>query len=616
MSPRRIPDGFQTDPTGDGFISDDATDGFHASADLGTWYQQATVARTAVALVIITADYCSRTFGTAPCTATGEKCFNTFPTCKDATNYGKTTKAYRFVSPVSPIPLDLVRPYVKSVKLLPTEIKTNLTVSGRVTVEMVDEPDTDVGVDPYVTTRSVFPDIPGTFWKKWLTRNRNYKGRAIDIYEGYVGQAEGDYVHRGTYKLENISRAGMQVKIEAVDLLKDLPKTDVPPKLDLKLSVDITDAQNTMTIFGTGTAYGADAALLDSPSGTLIIDEEVVTYTSIDTATGIIGGVTRGEHGTTAAAHDAKAKVGKVKVYADQNPFDLMKSMLLADAAMAAGDVDDTAFDYWRDYPGDEPNVSATITEPTKLSTLFWELVDLVDCKVWVGEDLKIIISRMLPNDLLRTFSTISDETGIVAGSAKVDQNEKSRLTRALIYWDKSATGDVDDPTAYGKLDVVVDATAEGVNDYNEIVEKKVMSRWVHSAGHVEEDMARFARNLVMRQVWRNRDASPIVTADVDLKDEGIKTGGWVQLSTDEIVDKFGQPLSGQEFQVVKREKKENVVTLSLLKGATGKCLTIAPDDLDGIDWGDATVAQQAYGAICGDGGVMAGSEQEGYRIW
>jgi hypothetical protein len=616
MSPRRIGDGFLGDPAQDGFLGDPAQDGFLSSTDPGSWYQQATAPRTPVALVIITADYCSRTFGVSPCTATGEKCFNTFPTCKNAANYGKTTKAYRFASPVSPIPLDLVRPYVTGVKLLPTEIKTNLAVSGRVTVEMADEPDADVGIDPYVTTRAAFPDIPGTFWKKWLTRNRNYKGRAIDIYEGYVGVAEGSYVHRGTYKLENIARSGMQVKIEAVDLLKDLSKIDVPPKLDLKLSVDITDTQTSMTIFGTGTAYGADAALLDSPSGTLIVDEEVVTYTSIDTATGVIGGVTRGEHGTTAAEHTAKAKVGMVKVYADQNPFDLMKSMLLTDAAIASESVGDDAFDYWRDYPGDEPNVSSPITEPTKLSVLFWELVDLVDCKAWVGENLKITIARTLPSDILRTFSTISDETGIISGSATVDQNEKSRLTRAVIYWDKSAMGKVDDPMAYGRLDIAIDATAESPNDYNEIIEKKVMSRWIHSAGHVEEDMARFAKNLVMRQVWRNRDASPIVTVDVDFKDEAIKTGGWVQLSTDEIVDRFGESFSGREFQVVKREKKENVVTLSLLKGASGRCLMVAPDSLDGVDWTAATDAQKAYGAICNDSGKMAGGDEEGYRIW
>jgi hypothetical protein len=81
-------------------------------------------------------------------------------------------------------------------------------------------------------------------------------------------------------------------------------------------------------------------------------------------------------------------------------------------------------------------------------------------------------------------------------------------------------------------------------------------------------------------------------------------------------VDQFGRPFVNQEFQVVKREKKENVITLSLIKGSSGRCLVIAPDTLLGVDWENATPEQQAYGAICDNSGLMAGSEQEGYRIW
>jgi hypothetical protein len=573
-------------------------------------------ARTPVAFVIITADYCSRTFGVAPCTATGVRCYNTFPTCKDAPNYGKISRSYRYVSPVAPLPLALVRPYVKSVKLLPTEIKTNLTVSGRVTVEMADEPDTDVGVDPYVTTRTAFPAIPGTYWKKWLTRNRNYKGRTIDIYEGFVGDAEGDYVKRWTGRLDNITRSGLTVKIEAVDLLKDIAKIDVPPKLNVKLSSALDSVSSVAYIFGTSSIDGEDADLLDDPSGTLLIGDEIVTYTGISAATGEITGLTRGTNGTTAAEHAAKAKVQKCKVYASQNPFDLLKSMLLTDAEIAAGNVDDTAFDYWRDYPGDDPNISAIITEPTKLNTLFFEIVDLLDCKVWVGEDLKITIARDLPSDPLRAPATLTDAQGIIHGSGKVDQNEKSRITRALFYWDKTPTGKVDEAVSYRRVDLAIDADAESANDYNEVVEKKILCRWLHSEGFVEEVIQQFAKNFACRVLWTHRDAQQIVTVDVDLKDDTIKTGGWVQLSTDEMVDIFGAAFDAEQFQVVKRENKETKIALSLLRGAQGRCLMVAPDSLTGIDWEDATPAQQTYGAISDNDGTIPTGGDAGYRIW
>jgi hypothetical protein len=105
--------------------------------------------RTPIWLVVLSMGYCSRTFGVAPCLATGEECFNTYPTCKYKSAFSQLGKNYKFTSADAPAPFDGVRPYVTRVSLLPTEIKTTLTVSGRVTVEMADEPDGDVGIDPY-----------------------------------------------------------------------------------------------------------------------------------------------------------------------------------------------------------------------------------------------------------------------------------------------------------------------------------------------------------------------------------------------------------------------------------------------------------------------------------
>lgn len=578
--------------------------------------QQAQAARTPVSLVIITADYCSLTFGSAPCTATGEKCYNTFPTCKDTTNYAKSTRTYRFVSPVAPVPLELVRPYVSSVKLMPTEIKTTLTVAGRVTVEMADEPDVDVVVDPYVTTRAAFPSISGTYWRKWLVRNRNYKGRTMDVYEGYVGDAEGAYVKRWTGSLENITIQGAKVKVEAVDRLKDISKIDVPPKLQVKLSANANNSQAVLYVYGTNSSQGADAASLDSPSGTLMIDDEVVTYTAIDTATGEITGVTRGCYGTTAADHSSNTKVQKCKVYAKQNPFDLLLSMLEDDAGIDTGDIDTTAFAYWKGYPGDDPDVSAIITEPTKLSELFFDLCDLLDVKSWVAEDLKITIARDLPSDPSRTFASLTDAYGIINASSKVDQNEKSRVTRVLIYWDKSPQGKKDEAASYGRLDVAIDTDAESVNDYNEVVEKKLFCRWLSTQDQVEETVTQYAKNYAMRQLWTHRNASQIVSVEVDLKDETMHTGDWVQLSTDEIVDIYGEPISAEGFQVVKREKKTDRIALSLLRGTQGRCLMVAPDALLGNDWDDESSANQAYGAISDADGTVPATGADGYRIW
>ncbi|TSA00679.1 MAG: hypothetical protein D4R80_00670 [Deltaproteobacteria bacterium] len=103
-----------------------------------------------IRLVYLHLDYCGNVFGTAPCLATGTPCFNTWKTCKYLSAFDNIGKTYKYSEVDAALPFKGVRPYVKSVKLLPTEIKTNLTVNARVSVTMVDEMDQDVDTDPYL----------------------------------------------------------------------------------------------------------------------------------------------------------------------------------------------------------------------------------------------------------------------------------------------------------------------------------------------------------------------------------------------------------------------------------------------------------------------------------
>ncbi len=95
-------------------------------------------------------DYCGNWFGTAPCLATGTPCFNTWKTCKYLSAFDNVGKTYKYSEVDAGLPFKGIRPYVKSVKLLPTEIKTNLTVNARVSAVMVDEMDQDIDTDPYL----------------------------------------------------------------------------------------------------------------------------------------------------------------------------------------------------------------------------------------------------------------------------------------------------------------------------------------------------------------------------------------------------------------------------------------------------------------------------------
>lgn len=563
----------------------------------------AALSRTPVTLVVITLDSCSRIFGTSPCLAGGTQCYNTFATCAYKSAWDKTTVDYKFVSANAPLPFKTgERPYISAVDYLPTEIKTTLTVTGRFKVTFADEPDTDVGIDPYWAERS---SVQGTFWKKLLARNPNYKGRPIKIYEGFLGLAEADFVLKTSGVIENISLSRSGVVVEGVDLLKSLADVYVPPKLDIKVVADITDGDAAVTV--------TDVTGLDSPSGYVLMGKEIVSYTGCDTGTGVLSGLTRGAFGTTAESHSANTKVQKVRYFPEADGFDILQELLTVDGGVDAACIDQTAFDYWDDWPPEDILFSAIIPEPISVDKLYFELLELLDCKSWVNEDSKITIRRNMPNAPDRSYGEITDAEHIIAGSINVDLNESSRVTRVALYTDKTTLGKISDPQEFNRLDVAIDADAESANEYNDVKEKTIYSRWLSSAVAIpEESYNRYINNLASRILLRHRDAQRALTLSVELKDSGLKTGDYCLLSTEALEAIDGNPLERYPCEIYRRDVVDNRIELRVLLLPPEKIGFIAPDATPAYD--SASDAEKEYGFITDDTGLING--QKGYYIW
>jgi len=551
------------------------------------------LSRTPVTLVRITLDFCANTYGVAPCTAPGElpPCWNTFHTCKAKADFVKTTKQYDFTSANAPIPFAGPRPYVQEVSYLPTEITDNVTVTGRIKVKLIDEPDGDVGIDPYVTERPLFPDIPGTYFKKLVARNPNYKGRMLEIWEGFLGDPVGEFQKRANEPLDLISWDKGTVTMETVDLLRGLGDIEVPPKRDLKLfgamAVDATEFYLTDTDDADGVAS----------SGYVRIDDEIIHYGAYNSAQRKLSTLTRGDSGTIAAEHSDGTAVQVCRYYPPGNPFDHLKTMLLTDSGYATGLVDDEAFDYWRDWPGGEVEMTAMISQPTKLSEIYAGLVDLLDCKSWVAENLAITISRNIPNAPGRTYRSMSDAANLVEKSAKVDGNEESRKTRVTLYWDKSTLGAVDEPASYARRDIGIDAAAEGT-EYGDTVEETIFTPWVKYGLVQEEVLYAYLADTLARRVFTRRDAAPVITCNVELKDSDFLTGEFVTLETDELVNPDGTPVETR-FQLTSRDYKGSRVELKLLRMPVRRAAFFAPEEA--TDYDSATPAQQEYGGFYSD---------------
>jgi len=140
--------------------------------------------------------------------------------------------------------LDIIRqfepakPYIKNIGDIPTEIKDTNTVTKRLKVELYDEKDNDVAVDPYLSDRT---SVQGTYWKKWLARNKNYKGRIIELWEGFDGITEANFEMKFAGKVDNIKIKAGVATIEAVSLLRSLKDIKYPLKTDIKLTADVPD---------------------------------------------------------------------------------------------------------------------------------------------------------------------------------------------------------------------------------------------------------------------------------------------------------------------------------------------------------------------------------------
>jgi hypothetical protein len=452
---------------------------------------------------------------------------------------------------------------------------------------------------------SVRPIAARSYWKRFMSRNPNYKGRLMEIYEGQVGMLESEFRRTWVGKLSNVTTKNGEFTFESTDLLKDLSKIDVPPKLDIKLATELSDAETQQI-----TLTSVDG--LDAAAGYIRIKDEIIGYAALDAVTKALQTITRGAFNTVAAAYAARDKVQKVRYYAPGNPWDILLEMLRTDAGIADADIDTAAFELAKRTPGNDLMFRAVISEPTSLDKLFFEITDILDAKAWVGEDLRITIRRNVQNAPGRAYYRLTDGNNIVDDSASVDFNEKSRLTRMLIYWHKSVLGKIDDPAAFDRLDIAVDAEAEA--SYGDVVEKKVFCRWIDPITNEEDSAETYVKNLGMRQVRRRRDAQPLIALSLSMRDLAIKTGDHVRLATDELVKFNGDPIANDIFQVVKRELQDDFsLKISLLRVSTRRLALIAPGGYP--NYLNATDSQREYGFITLPTGLME-NEDEGYYIW
>lgn len=518
-----------------------------------------TVGRKPLILVQIDQDFCTLTYGVAPCTAVNptNKCFNTFKTCQVQNVYDRGSLTLTFGMANQDAPKDsYIIPSLMSVTTAPSTINPtngnkNISPLGTravATITFKDTPSTDMLVDKYRTERTYIPLNNGTFWSKWLVRNPYYQNRPVRIYEGYVGQTLAEMQVRN-YLIDSINGPDTsgRVTITAKDPLKltDAQKSQAPFVTAGELNADINTTATTIVIKnGTTGDYPA--------TGTVRIDDELMTYTGMSEATIggelfiTLSGITRGTDGSIIEAHDENTNVQNCLRYENEFVWDVVYDLLVNYSKVPPSFI---PFADW-ELEGETWlyafNVSTLISQPKGVGELLSELMEQVLFYIWWDERDQLIKLRAI-KPYIQSAPLLTDDNSILADSAVYSTDPKNRVSQVWVFYNQQNRAlDVDDESNYRQVEVFADLEAESDDAYGESRIRKVFARWIVGDNQ--------AYSLAVRLLNASKDNPKYLKFRVDAKDRAIWTADVIDIQNRSMVDFNGNPVI-ERFQVLSAQE-------------------------------------------------------------
>lgn len=508
--------------------------------------------REPLTIVEIDLPFCTRTFGSSPCTAAlgagvAAKCYNTRATCKDVPNYLAGVQTLRFAHNQSGLPKgQTIFPALKSVSSSPSQINlsgidpstTALGKRARVTTSFQDFAYQDTLTDKYQSERvsgaaqlsgvGYNPMERGTFFGKLIARQPYYVGKPLRVLRGYVGDllASMETAH---YVISEWAGpdAGGNISITSKDILDlaDNAKAKGPGASSGKLSAPITISDTAATLVPVGIGD------LEYPaSGRVCIGREVATFTR---AGDVLTLTARGVDGSTASAHAINDVAQLCLRYEGQRLCDVIYDLLTVRAGISTGFVDLPAWQLEEDSWLSGLRITATITKPTGVASLVGEICQL-GVMVWWDETAQEIRFRanrpLAPGE---TFFNVTDSANILRGSPTIERAEDQRISALFFYHGViDPTEDVNSTRGYEKL-----AIATGTeNLYGQDAFKTIYSRWF---GQYGDDAA--ASVIAERLFSRYQNTPKVIGLTLDIKDRAeVSLGRLLKVTSYLLQDEDG----------------------------------------------------------------------------
>ncbi len=419
------------------------------------------------------------------------------------------------------------------------------------TIKFKDFQHTDRLVDPYVDGRSWDPLSAdrGSFWTRWLVRNKYRTNMQVKVYEGYAGQNLSDMSVR-LYFVDGISNVDSSgnITMRCKDVLARIEsrQAQAPVASPGVLFDDITDAATSIEVAG---------ALLSEyeASGTLRIGDEVMTYTSVATSTNGItfSGVTRGTDSTTAEEHSFDAGVQQCIRYTETGLSDLLIDLLQTRGGIPAV--------YMADFAPGQPSAEEissymslfvadrVLTEPYSISELISDLAEQFQFYIWWEETEQRI--KFKP---IRGYSeapdTLTDSVNILSNSFSLTEKPRERFSQVwFFYSQKDPTQGDDDLNNYNSQYVIANLESETDELYGSASIRRILGTWTGKSIIAASSSTRFLNKYV--------DVPSEASFRVDIKDGDYQIGDTFFVSHFMDVTQYGERRL-RPWTVVSREEK------------------------------------------------------------
>lgn len=395
-----------------------------------------------------------------------------------------------------------------------------------------DHPHSDRKTDPYLSDRSFNPmdATRGSFWTRWIKRNRYRQNVEIVVYEGYAHQLLADMTKR-TYFIQGVNHSGDsgRVTITGQDILTRIEekKAQAPLASPGVLQTDIT---------GSATTFEATNATEDDydATGTLRIGDEVMTYTGRANSTNGVTftGVTRGTDNTTADSHDAEDGVQQCLRFSAATVDGALTTLLTTYGGVSSAWIDTAGWtaeadDYLAFYA-----INGLVTEPTGVVELVSAIVLQSMCYIWWDERTSLIKLKTI-RGIEEEPETLTAEANIIAGSFSISEKPEDRASQAWVYWGKrNPTEDRDDPGNFTAVEVYADLASEAAEKYGEAAIRKVYADFLSAASP--------AGTTASKIITRFAEVPRECTFEMDAKDRAYWLGDQFYISHPLDVDENG----------------------------------------------------------------------------